>query len=78
MNERVCCGTQVDWKEVETRGTIYSKMENDALEQIGVHLDKESRLEQTDKEQPLSSFLRPRWIGTELSHDVLNPARVPL
>ena len=45
-------GTQVDWKEVETRGTIYSKMENDALEQIGVHLDKESRLEQTDKEQP--------------------------
>lgn len=44
-------GTQVDWKEVETRGTIYSKMENDALEQIGVHLDKESRLEQTDKEQ---------------------------
>lgn len=27
-------------------------MENDALEQIGVHLDKESRLEQTDKEQP--------------------------
>ena len=29
-------------------------------------------------EQPLSSFFRPRWIGTELSHDVLNPARVPL
>ena len=26
----------------------------------------------------LSSFLRPRWIRTELSHDVLNPARVPL
>jgi len=25
-----------------------------------------------------SSFLRPRRIGTELSHDVLNPARVPL
>ena len=25
-----------------------------------------------------SSFLRPRWIRTELSHDVLNPARVPL
>ena len=23
-------------------------------------------------------FLRPRWIGTELSHDVLNPAHVPL
>ena len=25
-----------------------------------------------------SSFLRLRWIGTELSHDVLNPAHVPL
>jgi len=25
-----------------------------------------------------SAFLRPRQIGTELSHDVLNPARVPL
>ena len=25
-----------------------------------------------------SNFLRPRQIGTELSHDVLNPARVPL
>jgi hypothetical protein len=25
-----------------------------------------------------STFLRPRQIGTELSHDVLNPARVPL
>ena len=25
-----------------------------------------------------SNFLRLRWIGTELSHDVLNPARVPL
>ena len=25
-----------------------------------------------------SSFLRPQWIRTELSHDVLNPARVPL
>ena len=29
-------------------------------------------------EQLPSSFLRPRWIGTELSHDVLNPAHVPL
>ena len=29
-------------------------------------------------EQLLSSILRPRQIGTELSHDVLNPARVPL
>src|SRR5699024_3633070 len=28
--------------------------------------------------QRLSTFLRPRRIGTELSHDVLNPARVPL
>ena len=28
--------------------------------------------------QILSSVLRPRQIGTELSHDVLNPARVPL
>ena len=28
--------------------------------------------------QTLSSILRPRQIGTELSHDVLNPARVPL
>ncbi len=28
--------------------------------------------------QLLSNFLRPRRIGTELSHDVLNPARVPL
>ncbi len=28
--------------------------------------------------QPPSIFLRPRQIGTELSHDVLNPARVPL
>ena len=25
-----------------------------------------------------SNLLRPRWIGTELSHDVLNPAHVPL
>src|SRR5579863_3427866 len=30
------------------------------------------------KDQPPSSILRPRRIGTELSHDVLNPARVPL
>ena len=30
------------------------------------------------QEQLLSIFLRPRQIGTELSHDVLNPARVPL
>ena len=28
--------------------------------------------------QLFSNFLRPRQIGTELSHDVLNPARVPL
>src|SRR5699024_6528053 len=28
--------------------------------------------------QPSSSFLRARRIETELSHDVLNPARVPL
>src|SRR5699024_11161753 len=28
--------------------------------------------------QLLSDFQRPRRIGTELSHDVLNPARVPL
>ena len=28
--------------------------------------------------QLLSSVLRPRQIGTELSHDVLNPAHVPL
>ena len=25
-----------------------------------------------------SNLLRPQQIGTELSHDVLNPARVPL
>ena len=29
-------------------------------------------------EKAPSSILRPRRIGTELSHDVLNPARVPL
>ena len=28
--------------------------------------------------QLLSSVLRPRQVGTKLSHDVLNPARVPL
>jgi len=28
--------------------------------------------------QGLARILRPRQIGTELSHDVLNPARVPL
>ena len=28
--------------------------------------------------RPPSALLRPRRIGTELSHDVLNPARVPL
>src|SRR5438477_4227063 len=28
--------------------------------------------------RPPSSLLRPRWIAPELSHDVLNPARVPL
>ena len=28
--------------------------------------------------QILSNILRPQWIGTELSHDVLNPAHVPL
>ncbi len=28
--------------------------------------------------QVLARLLRPRQIGTELSHDVLNPARVPL
>ena len=30
------------------------------------------------RSSPPSSFFRPRWIGTELSHDVLNPAHVPL
>eukprot|EP01023_Acetabularia_acetabulum_P028694 TRINITY_DN2708_c1_g2_i4.p1 TRINITY_DN2708_c1_g2~~TRINITY_DN2708_c1_g2_i4.p1 ORF type:complete len:141 (-),score=8.59 TRINITY_DN2708_c1_g2_i4:8-430(-) len=30
------------------------------------------------QEQPSSVFLRPQQIETELSHDVLNPARVPL
>ena len=30
------------------------------------------------QEQLLSNILRPRWIGTKLSHDVLNPAHVPL
>ena len=30
------------------------------------------------QEQLLSNLKRPRQIGTELSHDVLNPARVPL
>ena len=29
-------------------------------------------------ERPPSGPLRPRWIWTELSHDVLNPAHVPL
>ena len=29
-------------------------------------------------EQTPSVLQRPRQIGTELSHDVLNPARVPL
>ena len=28
--------------------------------------------------RPFSNFLRAQRIGTELSHDVLNPARVPL
>ena len=45
-------GTDIDWKEVETRGNIYSKMENAALENIGIHLHKGVRLEQTDKEKP--------------------------
>jgi hypothetical protein len=35
------------------------------------------RSSRTKKSSP-SSILRPRRIGTELSHDVLNPARVPL
>ena len=30
------------------------------------------------QEQTLSNFQRPRQIGTKLSHDVLNPAHVPL
>ena len=30
------------------------------------------------RSSPLQISLRPRWIGTELSHDVLNPAHVPL
>src|SRR6056297_1089962 len=30
------------------------------------------------KGQVPSNFLRPQRIGTELSHDVLNPAHVPL
>lgn len=30
------------------------------------------------QEQPPSIFQRPRQIGTKLSHDVLNPAHVPL
>eukprot|EP00831_Metopus_contortus_P079980 TRINITY_DN806_c0_g1_i7.p1 TRINITY_DN806_c0_g1~~TRINITY_DN806_c0_g1_i7.p1 ORF type:complete len:243 (-),score=-26.96 TRINITY_DN806_c0_g1_i7:244-972(-) len=30
------------------------------------------------QEQLSSNTLRPWWIGTELSHDVLNPAHVPL
>ena len=30
------------------------------------------------EEQPPSVLQRPRQIGTELSHDVLNPTRVPL
>jgi len=30
------------------------------------------------KDSPSQISIRPRQIGTELSHDVLNPARVPL
>lgn len=45
-------GNDVDWKEVETRGNIYNKMENDALESIGIHLDKEATLDQTDTQKP--------------------------
>jgi len=30
------------------------------------------------KDRPSQISSRPRQIGTELSHDVLNPARVPL
>jgi hypothetical protein len=30
------------------------------------------------RDSSTSRFLRPRQIGTKLSHDVLNPARVPL
>ena len=30
------------------------------------------------RDRSTSRFLRPRQIGTKLSHDVLNPARVPL
>ncbi len=40
--------------------------------------DAMSRHRGAKPRQLLSNFLRPRRIGTELSHDVLNPARVPL
>lgn len=56
-------GADVDWKEVESRSNIYSKMENDALEHIGVHLDKESRLDQTDTEKP--TIEKPLGNGAE-------------
>lgn len=56
-------GEDVDWKEVETRSNIYSKMENDALNQIGVHLDKETKLDQTDKQAP--SIEKPLGNGAE-------------
>ena len=40
----------------------------------GVRPSRSSRT----RDRSTSRFLRPRKIGTELSHDVLNPARVPL
>ena len=43
---------------------------------FGVVITDENNRITEFEEKP--NILRPRRIGTELSHDVLNPARVPL
>ena len=40
---------------------------------LEVRLSRSSRT----KESSFSIIVRPHWIETELSHDVLNPAHVP-
>eukprot|EP01088_Endostelium_zonatum_P020588 TRINITY_DN7663_c0_g1_i1.p1 TRINITY_DN7663_c0_g1~~TRINITY_DN7663_c0_g1_i1.p1 ORF type:complete len:108 (+),score=17.39 TRINITY_DN7663_c0_g1_i1:26-349(+) len=47
-------------------------------EEVATNLEGDVNVAKVDGSKHKGLAIRPRRIGTELSHDVLNPARVPL
>ena len=74
MSEKI-----VQLNEEIIKGQLKELVRGSVEETLNELLEKEAEsLTQAARYERLSNILRPRQIGTELSHDVLNPARVPL